>query len=353
MIRTCDSASEGFGDQHDDLIAALYQFVLASRVLRGLVDKARGAVEHSHSPDHVDVSGSHAEPSFAPRQRCNGASQRPFSEEVTCKSEAEQEKSDDCADRPSNGCTRKRTARKTGTPSTSNSIEHAPDFSELTQGRKIAIRLRCARLTDLIRIVQASRGHCRMKSIFKPLAHPGHCSAAQRVKHSANHDGERNDEGQHQERIGAAARQDAIVDLKQIDGGSEKKEIVTAAICEQSPIDPAQARKAASNGVRGGDIMCDKSGGITIAVPRQTFEVEPFRPRHPSTSDELRTGGPDRRSLLCARQSNMHDMVDREVFGTDGGRDVNISTLGIVVVSAYFSMWAPTLWLWLAASQLS
>ncbi len=224
--------ASGFGDQHDDLIAALYQFVLASRVLRGLVDKARGAVEHSHSPDHVDVSDSHAEPSLAPRQRCNGASQRPFSEEVTCKSEAEQEKSDDCADRPQQWMHEEKNGEEDRRPEHVEQHRACSGLSELTQGRKIAIRLRCARLTDLIRIVQASRGHCRMESIFKPLAHPGHCSAAQRVKHSANHDGERNDEGQHQERIGAAARQDAIVDLKQIDGGSEKKEIVTAAICE-------------------------------------------------------------------------------------------------------------------------
>src|SRR6267143_7272549 len=82
---------------------------------------------------------------------------------------------------------------------------------------------------------EASGKHCWTKSIFKPRADPAHCGAPQRVKHSANHDRKGNDERQHQERIGAAARQDAIIDLKQIDGRSEKKEIVTAAIGENEP----------------------------------------------------------------------------------------------------------------------
>jgi hypothetical protein len=71
-----------------------------------------------------------------------------------------------------------------------------------------------------------------MELFFKPLAHPAQCSAAQCVKHATNHDGKRNDQRQHQERIAAATRQDAIIDLKQIDGRREKKEIIAAAIRE-------------------------------------------------------------------------------------------------------------------------
>ena len=71
-----------------------------------------------------------------------------------------------------------------------------------------------------------------MEFFLEPLANPAQCSAAQCIKHSANHDGERNDERQHRERIAAAARQDAIIDLKQIDGRSQKKEIIAAAIRE-------------------------------------------------------------------------------------------------------------------------
>src|ERR1700694_2516476 len=105
-------------------------------------------------------------------------------------------------------------------------------LSELTQGRKIAIRLRCARLTGLIGVFEAGREPPWMDSFSEPLANPAQCSAAQCIKHSANHDGKRNDERQHQERIAAPARQDAIIDLEQIDGRSEEKEIVAAAIRE-------------------------------------------------------------------------------------------------------------------------
>jgi len=72
----------------------------------------------------------------------------------------------------------------------------------------------------------------RRKALLDEVDLQANCGAPQRVKHSANHDGKRNDERQHQERIGAAARQDAIIDLKQIDGRSEEKKIVTAAIRE-------------------------------------------------------------------------------------------------------------------------
>jgi hypothetical protein len=50
-------------------VAALHHLLLAPRILRSLADEARGAVEHSHGPDHVEVSDGRAEPSLAPRQR--------------------------------------------------------------------------------------------------------------------------------------------------------------------------------------------------------------------------------------------------------------------------------------------
>ena len=49
-----------FGDQHDDFNAAFGRLLLAAGILRGLVDKPGCAIEHSHGPDHVDVSDGHA-----------------------------------------------------------------------------------------------------------------------------------------------------------------------------------------------------------------------------------------------------------------------------------------------------
>ena len=78
-----------------------------------------------------------------------------------------------------------------------------------------------------------ARGECcGMQFLFEPLAHPAQRGAAQRIEHAADHDGERDDDGQHQQRVAAAARQHAIVDLEQINGGREKQEIVAAAIDE-------------------------------------------------------------------------------------------------------------------------
>ena len=117
-----------------------------------------------------------------------------------------------------------------------------------------------------------------MELFFKPLAHPAQCSAAQCVKHAANHDGKCNDERQHQERIAAAARQHAIIDLKQIDGRREKKEIVAAAIRRKRvraiPRRPARPLSTAS---AAGDIVCSRSGGISIAVPASDLKSDPCR----------------------------------------------------------------------------
>jgi hypothetical protein len=85
---------------------------------------------------------------------------------------------------------------------------------------------------QLDRRIQNKRRALPDEVLPRATRQPAQCCAAQCIKHSANHDGERNDERQHQERIAAAARQDAIIDLKQINGRSEKKEIVAAAVRE-------------------------------------------------------------------------------------------------------------------------
>jgi hypothetical protein len=117
----------GFGDQHEDLIAALDHLLLAPRILRSFADEACSAVEHSHGPDHVEVSDGHAEPSLAPRQRSSRPRQRAFREPVSGEPETKQEKRAECADHAQQGCTRKRTPRKSGVQSASNSVEQAPD----------------------------------------------------------------------------------------------------------------------------------------------------------------------------------------------------------------------------------
>ena len=61
--------ARGFGHQHDDLVSPLGHLVLASRILRGLADQARGAVAHPHGTDQLNIFDSRREPAMASRQR--------------------------------------------------------------------------------------------------------------------------------------------------------------------------------------------------------------------------------------------------------------------------------------------
>ena len=130
----------------------------------------------------------------------------------------------------------------------------------------------------------------RMEFCFKPLAHPTQCSAAQCIKHSANHDGKRNDECQHQERIAAAARQHAIIDLKQIDGRREKKEIVAAAIRENESERPRAGpqRRLQRRPRRRHCLQLER--WHQHCGPARDLKSEPSCPIR-RLRDELRTGG--------------------------------------------------------------
>ena len=222
----------GFGNHHDGFVAALDHPLLAPRILRSLTDQARGTVEHSHGPDHVKVSDGHAEPSLAPRQRGSRPRPRAFREQVSGKPETKHEKHTEGADHAQQGMHEEENANEEGRPERVKQGRTGPGLSELTQGRKVAIGLRRPRPIGFIGEIEARGECCRMEFFFKPLAHSAQCGAAQCIEHAADHDGKRNDERQHQQRIAAAARQHAIIDLKQIDGRREKKEIVAAAIRE-------------------------------------------------------------------------------------------------------------------------
>src|SRR5438477_416390 len=53
----------------------------------------------------------------------------------------------------------------------------SPGLSELTECRKIAVCLRCARPIGLIGVFETSGEHCRMEFFLEPLANPAQCSA--------------------------------------------------------------------------------------------------------------------------------------------------------------------------------
>jgi len=182
-----------------------------------------------------------------------------------------------------------------------------------------------------------------MEFFLEPLANPAQCSAAQCIKHSANHNGERNNERQHQERIAAAARQDAIIDLKQIDGRSEKKEIIAAAVCENEAERPRAGPQGGFQRRLRGDIICRRSGGISIGGPPPEIcsaNLPGLVLRRFATNGEpaALTAG----LLPHKGGSDMHEVIDMELFrmiehvaqvrGFDAGLDFNLATFRRVVV---------------------
>ncbi len=168
----------GFGDQHDDLIAAFGYLMFVACILRGLVDKPGGAIEHSHGPDHVDVSDGHAEPSVGPRQRGNRSRQWAFGDEVAGKCEAAQHGRAGGADQPEQGMHEEKNAEKERRPEHVEQHRAGAGLGELAQGHKIAIGLRRARLIGLMGVFEAGRDHRRTELIFEPRADPAQRGAA-------------------------------------------------------------------------------------------------------------------------------------------------------------------------------
>ncbi len=105
-------------------------------------------------------------------------------------------------------------------------------FDELTQDAKVAMDGRCAPGIAVESTFERRREYVGAKSIFEPGTEPAQYGAAQRIEHASDDDSDRNDQREHQQRGATAARQDAIIDLKQVDGRSKEQQIVAAAIGE-------------------------------------------------------------------------------------------------------------------------
>lgn len=105
-------------------------------------------------------------------------------------------------------------------------------LGELPQRGEIAIGFGRARGVGAISVFEAGGEYRRTQPLFKPNADSAQGRPAQCVQQAADHDGGRDDQRQHQERVGAAARQDAIIDLKQVDRRRQQQEIVAAAVRE-------------------------------------------------------------------------------------------------------------------------
>jgi len=103
-------------------------------------------------------------------------------------------------------------------------------LGKLTQCGKITVGFAGPRRIISVRMFETGGEHGGTEAIVKPGADPAERGAAQSVEYAADHHGKRNDQRQHHKRIGAAARQHAIVDLQQIDRWRQKQQVVAAAI---------------------------------------------------------------------------------------------------------------------------
>ncbi|HWZ08496.1 MAG TPA: hypothetical protein VNY53_16450, partial [Bradyrhizobium sp.] len=118
--------------------------MFASRLLRGLVDQACGAVEHSHGPDHVNVAGSRHEPAITSGQRSAGPCQCIFREELAGKCEAEENKHVAGAYRAKQRMYEKKDYEKERRPERIKQHRASAGFDKLTQNGKIPIDVQCA-----------------------------------------------------------------------------------------------------------------------------------------------------------------------------------------------------------------
>ncbi|MGX1166258.1 hypothetical protein AB7M16_002524 [Bradyrhizobium sp. USDA 372] len=83
--------ANGLGDERNDLASPERHIVLSARVLRVTVDHARGAIEHSHGADHVDVARGSLKATVASGERGAGPEQNVFRDQLSGDRECEQE----------------------------------------------------------------------------------------------------------------------------------------------------------------------------------------------------------------------------------------------------------------------
>ncbi|MCY1309272.1 hypothetical protein D9M70_593510 [compost metagenome] len=79
-------------------------------------------------------------------------------------------------------------------------------------------------------IFEAGRQHDGPQAVIEPAADPRQRGAPHDIQNRADQHRCRDDERQHEQRVGAAARQDAIVNLQQVNGGSQQEQVIGAAI---------------------------------------------------------------------------------------------------------------------------
>ncbi len=203
-----------------------------------------------------------------------------------------------------------------------------------------------------------------MQFLFEPLAHPAQRGAAQRIEHAADHDGERDDDGQHQQRVAAAARQHAIVDLQQIDRRREQQEIVAAAIGKNEAERPhAGPQRRLQRRLRRRHRLQLERWHQHCGFAKD-LKLANFRAIVRWLRDELRTGG------ICAAgpplmrigQLNNESSIWKYLESLKASFRLTDSMLALKWMSPPSALlWLPpspptpaiTVWLWSAASQFS
>jgi len=76
---------------------------------------------------------------------------------------------------------------------------------------------------------------------------------------------------EHQQRVDTAARQDAIIDLKEVDGRSKEQQIVAATVCEHEAKRACAGPQGRIQRGLGVGTIWSRMGGISIVVTRQGF----------------------------------------------------------------------------------
>jgi len=160
------------GGEHEDFVSPLGYVVLASFVLRVLIDQARGAVGHPHAADQVNIAGGRREPAIASGQCRTGPGNRIFGEEVAGKGEAEQQKHAAGPYHSEQRMYEKKDTEEERSPERVKQHRASVGVDKLAQDGEIPIHFRCPRRIAPEGAFEAGREHGRTKPVFEPGTEP-------------------------------------------------------------------------------------------------------------------------------------------------------------------------------------
>ena len=192
--------------QHHHLAALLHGNLLAPGLVRFREDAAPSVRRHAEGAHQIDIGGCDVHPAVAPGQGGGNTRRRGLRRDFA--DEGESEKNDDAED-PEQAEQRMNEEEEADEDRRPQEIEQhraRAGAEELAEGRHIPVELHRLAAGAARSSIETGRDDRGPDALVEPHPDAPKRGAAQGVEHAADHDGRGDDQGQHRERIGAAAR---------------------------------------------------------------------------------------------------------------------------------------------------